>query len=172
MISISRASLPDLADIQQISRTTFLESFKDENAEANMKAYLDQRFSSAQLETEIKNPHSSFYLAKLGNTVIAYLKLNINEAQTEHLLTNALEIERIYILKAHQGRGLGKQLLQLAIDRAIELNKSEIWLGVWEKNHRAIAFYKKNGFQKFDQHVFMLGDDAQTDWLMKRAVSF
>ena len=81
---------------------------------------------------------------------------------------DSLELERIYILKEFQGAGLGKDLLDYTISIAIEHGKKYIWLGVWEHNERAKRFYQKNGFYRIGEHSFVVGDDAQTDFVMRK----
>ena len=165
---IKRVTINDLDQLQKIGRKTFYETFSSANTEENMKKYLDEGFSPEKLTAEINNPDSEFYFAKLDNKVIGYLKLNFGQSQTELKDEKALEIERIYVLKEFQGKNVG----QLLFDKAIQISKQKkadyVWLGVWEGNPRAISFYKKNGFIEFDKHIFKLGDDEQTDILMKR----
>jgi ribosomal protein S18 acetylase RimI-like enzyme len=120
--------------------------------------------------SEIKNPSSSFYLVYDNAAIVAYLKLNIGIAQTEKLLENSMEIERIYVRQAAQRKKIGQFLLQKAIDLAQQQELKAVWLGVWEHNKKAIGFYRKNGFEVFDHHVFVLGNDHQTDLLMKKTV--
>lgn len=170
-ITIRPATLPDLAQLQQIGRQTFFETFAASNSAQNMQAYLAEGFADDKLTAELHNPHSAFYLAEHGHAVIGYLKVNTGPAQTELQATNALEIERIYVLQAYHGRQVGQLLYQQAMQLAAQQRVEYVWLGVWEKNPRAIRFYEKNGFTAFDTHVFVLGDDAQTDILMKRPVA-
>ncbi|MCB0820060.1 MAG: GNAT family N-acetyltransferase, partial [Bacteroidetes bacterium] len=80
---------------------------------------------------------------------------------------NSLEIERVYVLKEFHGMHVGRKLLEKAIELANSQNSEFVWLGVWEKNHKAIRFYEKNGFKPFDKHIFRLGEDEQTDIMMK-----
>ena len=80
---------------------------------------------------------------------------------------NAMEIERIYVLSSFHGKKVGQFLYEHAIQIARDKNVRFVWLGVWEENPRAIQFYKKNGFVEFDKHIFKLGDDLQTDIMMK-----
>jgi len=166
-ISIIKASENDLTVLQKIGRETFKETFSEENTEENMKKYLEEGFSEEKLSTELKNDNSEFYFAKLEGNVIGYLKLNFGVSQTELKDQKALEIERIYVLKEYHGKQVGQLLYQKAIDIAKEKQMKYVWLGVWEKNPRAISFYKKNGFVEFDKHVFILGNDKQTDIMMK-----
>jgi ribosomal protein S18 acetylase RimI-like enzyme len=103
----------------------------------------------------------------MDHNVIGYLKLNKGGSQTELKDNDALEIERIYVLKEFHGKKVGQMLFEKAIQIAKEQNAEFVWLGVWEENKRAIQFYTKNGFVEFDQHVFVLGDEPQTDIMMK-----
>lgn len=132
-----------------------------------MNKYLDEVFSSANLSIELNDKKAEFYFAKLDDKVIGYLKLNFGESQTEIRDDNGLEIERIYVLKEFHGKNVGQLLYNKAIQIAREKNKDYVWLGVWEENPRAINFYKKNGFVAFDKHLFQLGNDLQTDIMMK-----
>ena len=165
-IKITPAQESDIEILLSIARQTFINNYQHKNKPDNFKAYLDKAFNRAQILKEIKHPESAYYLVWHDNALIAYFKLNEGSAQTENQ-PNGLEIERIYIWKAHQGRGLGRQLLNFCLDKAKEKQKAYLWLGVWEKNEAAIAFYEKCGMVKFGEHVFQLGDDAQVDFLMK-----
>ena len=170
-ITLRQASLQDIAQLQQIGRRTFLETFAASNSEQNMRAYLEEGFSLEKLTAELQNPHSIFYFAELNNTVIGYLKVNTGLAQTELQEGNALEIERIYVLQAYHGKKVGQVLYNQAMQLAAQAQADYVWLGVWEENPRAIRFYQKNGFVEFDRHIFRLGDDEQTDILMKRPLT-
>ncbi|NAW50933.1 GNAT family N-acetyltransferase [Elizabethkingia argentiflava] len=166
-IQIKRVTLSHIALLQKIGRQTFHETFSSENTEENMKKYLEEGFSIDKLTTELKNEFSAFYFAILGEKVIGYLKLNMGPSQTEIQDQNALEIERIYVLQDFYGKKVGQLLFEKAMRIAHEKNVNYVWLGVWEKNLRAIRFYQKNGFVEFDRHIFSLGDEEQTDLMMK-----
>lgn len=153
--------------LQTISRQTFHETFAAVNSEANMKQYLEESLSLEKLGTELNNPESSFYFVKDGDEIIGYLKLNTGDAQTESQDKDALEIERIYVLKSYHGKEIGRLLFDKAMEEAQRRQSPYLWLGVWEENHRAISFYRKQGFEPFDTHLFHLGEDVQTDILMK-----
>jgi ribosomal protein S18 acetylase RimI-like enzyme len=161
----------DINLLQQIATQTFIETFAHVNTEEDMQLYIQNNLSLDQLQQEWDNENSLFYIATLNGSTIGYIKLNQHQAQTVMQGAEAIEIERIYILQAYQGLQYGSLLLHQVITTAHQLNKKFIWLGVWEQNKRAIQFYKKQGFQYFDQHIFMLGNDAQTDWLMKKDLS-
>src|SRR5690606_3301717 len=128
---------------------------------------MENRFSTEKLKSELTDPNAEFYFAELDDKVIGYLKVNFGQSQTEIKDENALEIERIYVLKEFHGKKVGQMLYDKAIEIANEKDAEYIWLGVWEENSRAIHFYKKNGFVEFDKHIFKLGDDEQTDVMMK-----
>ena len=167
-ISVSLIGIEDVAALQKIALEIFTETFKDYNSPDNLQKYLDEKFSIDKLTEELNNPYSTFYFAQLGEEVIGFLKTNIGNAQTELKDLNAFEIERIYVLQAFHGKQVGQLLMNKAIEEARKTTCSYIWLGVWEENDRAIRFYTKNGFVKFDTHIFKMGDDEQTDWMMKR----
>jgi diamine N-acetyltransferase len=170
-IDIEKVTLNDIEQLQKIGRQTFYETFSARNTEENMEKYLDERFSLEKLTTELKEKDSEFYFAKFVNNVIGYLKLNFGRLQTELKDDKALEIERIYVLKEFHGKNVGQILYDKAIQIANQKKVDYVWLGVWDKNPRAINFYRKNGFIQFDKHVFKLGNDEQTDIMMKLKIS-
>jgi diamine N-acetyltransferase len=166
-IKIQQINNSHIAALQQIGRQTFSETFAESNSAENMTKYLEEAYSLEKLTEELNNPNSFFYFAKLDEKVIGYLKINMGGSQTEIKDNDALEIERIYVLKEFHGKNVGQLLFDKAITIAKELQVAYVWLGVWEENKRALQFYTKNGFVEFDQHVFVLGDEAQTDIMMK-----
>lgn len=166
-IEIQKVTLDHIDQLQKIGRQTFFETFASGNTEENMKNYLDEGFSVAKLTSELNDNNAEFYFAKLDDQVIGYLKLNFGQSQTELKDDHALEIERIYVLKDFHGKSVGQILYDKAIQIARQKCADYVWLGVWEENPRAINFYKKNGFVAFDQHVFKLGNEQQTDIMMK-----
>jgi diamine N-acetyltransferase len=165
-IRITKCTPEDLLTLQEISCVTFDETFKQQNSPENMKAYLDKAFNLNQLEKELRNSSSEFFFVYFNNELAGYLKVNINDAQSEDMGSEALEVERIYIKSDFQKHGLGKYLFNKAVDLAQENNKSKIWLGVWEKNENAIAFYKRMGFVETGSHSFYMGDEEQIDIIM------
>jgi ribosomal protein S18 acetylase RimI-like enzyme len=166
-IYIRKVNNGDINQLQKIGRQTFFETFSDGNTGGNMRKYLEHGFSIEKLTFEFNSHDSQFYFAELNNNVIGYLKLNFGSSQTELNDNKALEIERIYVLKEFHGKKVGHLLYEKAIQIAMLANAEYVWLGVWEENLRAISFYKKNGFIEFDKHIFKLGDDEQTDLMMK-----
>lgn len=166
-IKIKEVTIIDIDRLQKIGRQTFSETFSAVNSEENMINYLADGFSIEKLSAEMNDVNSEFYFAWCNDEVIGYLKLNFGNSQTELKENKALEIERIYVLKEYHGKNIGQLLYDRAIEVATQKGAEYIWLGVWEENPRAINFYKKNGFIEFDIHIFKLGNDEQTDIMMK-----
>ncbi len=140
-IIIKKVTLNDLDRLQKSSRQTFSETFAAKNTEENMRKYLEEGFSTKKLTDELNNKESAFYFAELNGEVVG--------------------------LKEFHGKNVGQLLYQKAVDIAREKDVDYVWLGVWEENERAINFYRKNGFVEFDKHIFKLGEDEQTDIMMK-----
>lgn len=166
-LEIRKVTSDDIYQLQTIGRQTFFETFSEGNTEENMAKYLEEGFSYEKLNEELKDINSETYFATHENEIIGYLKLNVGKSQTELKDDNALEIERIYVLNKFHGKNVGQKLYEKAVQIANWKNCNYLWLGVWEENSRAINFYKKNGFVEFDQHIFKLGNDEQTDIMMK-----
>ena len=169
-MQIRKLDITDLENLQKISITTFRETFEEVNSEEDMQKYLDENLSLERLKNELENLDSEFYFIENENKNLGYLKLNFENAQTEKVEENYFEIERIYVLKAFLGQKIGQILFDKAIEIGREKNLEYVWLGVWEENHRAIKFYKKNGFEIFGKHDFVLGEDVQTDLLIKMKI--
>ncbi|MEH0158634.1 GNAT family N-acetyltransferase [Limibacter armeniacum] len=169
-ISIRKVGSNEVEFLQELGRRTFLETFGDSNTNEDMEDYLSESFDYHKLKAEVVHPLSDFYFAEVNGNVVGYLKLNLGEAQTESELQNACEIERIYVLSEYLGKKVGQQLFEKAVAIAKSTNVEWLWLGVWEHNQRAIRFYEKNGMEVFGQHVFKLGEDEQTDLLMRLAL--
>ncbi|MCM3765576.1 GNAT family N-acetyltransferase [Neobacillus niacini] len=170
-IQINQCNLGDLRTLQEISIETFNETFKDQNSPENMDAYLERAFNLNQLEKELSNSSSRFFFVYFNNELAGYIKVNIDDAQSEEMGNESLEVERIYIKSKFQKHGLGKVLLNKAIEIATERNKKKIWLGVWEKNENALAFYKRLGFVQTSAHSFYMGDEEQTDFIMTKILN-
>ncbi|MEL4309091.1 GNAT family N-acetyltransferase [Joostella sp. CR20] len=166
-MEIRKANVQDVEKLKEIGKLTFAETFSSENSEENMNEYLENGFSTKKLTAELTDQNAEFYFAELNEKTIGYLKVNVGQSQTEIKDKNALEIERIYVLKEFHGKKVGQILYDKAIELAKEKNVKYVWLGVWEQNPRAIRFYEKNGFKAFDKHIFKLGNDEQTDIMMK-----
>lgn len=167
---IRTADRNDLDLLRELGIRAFTDTFGQYNTAENMKLYVEKSFSREQLEMEISDPAAVFLLAYDGDAVAGYVRLRKKENPEGLNSVNALEIERLYAAPEYIGKQAGRILMEASIQYAVENGFDTIWLGVWEKNARAIRFYEKHGFEKFGEHVFMLGNDAQTDWLMKKTI--
>jgi ribosomal protein S18 acetylase RimI-like enzyme len=166
-IKIRECREDEIEELQSISYLTYDETFRHLNTPETMQKYLSESFNRDTLLDEIRNPNSTFYLMHIDDSLVGYLKLNEAPAQTDINDPLALEIERIYIYKQYKGRGFGKELMKFALEKAEERGKRYAWLGVWEKNVDAIAFYEKTGFKIAGRHSFRMGDEIQLDYIMK-----
>lgn len=169
-IIINQATQQDVTKLLQLAKETFTETFAPYNTEANMNKYLAERFSVEKIQSEFNNANSLFFIAWEAQYPVGYLKLNTGNAQTELQDNTAIEIERIYVKGSHHGQKVGQLLYEKAMDVARAKQKTYLWLAVWEQNSRAIGFYRKNGFVEFDKHMFILGDEKQTDIMMKKPI--
>jgi ribosomal protein S18 acetylase RimI-like enzyme len=169
-ITLNQASVTDFKVIQAIGKETFYETFAESNSEKDMQKYLSENFSDIKVKQELSNQESQFFIAWEGDVPIGYLKVNTGQAQTELQDPLALEIERIYVSASYHGKKIGQLLYDKALEIAHQKNKKSIWLGVWEENPRAIRFYEKNGFVEFDRHIFKMGNDNQTDIMMRKII--
>jgi ribosomal protein S18 acetylase RimI-like enzyme len=168
MVTIQKVKISEVETLLNFSKETFYEFFAGWNDPANMEAYSAIAFAPQKMLSELSNPNSEFYFALNEDVIVGYMKLNFNNAQTDIQDKNALEVERIYVSGKYHGKYIGKQLLDFSIEIARSKQFNYVWLGVWEHNEKAMAFYKRNGFETFGSHDFMLGDDKQTDLLMKK----
>lgn len=164
---LKKCSLTDILTLQEVS----CETFKHQNSPENLKAYLEKAFNIKQLEKELSTMDTEFFFIYLNEEVAGYVKVNTHDAQSEKMGDESLEIERIYIRAKFQKLGLGKYLIKKAEEIAAKENKKNIWLGVWEMNENAIAFYTKMGFVQTGAHSFYLGDDEQTDFIMTKTLA-
>src|SRR5690606_655897 len=135
-MKIRKVNIQDIEKLKEIGKLTFAETFSSENSEEDMREYLEEGFSTEKLKTALTDKNAEFYFAELDDSVIGYLKVNLGQSQTEIKEKNALEIERIYVLKEFHGKKVGQILYNKAIELAKEKNVEYVWLGVWEQNPR------------------------------------
>ena len=169
-IIIREATTDDAEMIAELSRQTFYETFAADNRKEDMEKFMNEQFTTSTLIEEVGAPGNIFLLAYVNEEVAGYARLR-EKADNMFHYKPTLEIARIYAASSMIGKGVGKRLMGSAIAYARMLQKEIIWLGVWEKNQRAIEFYQKFGFEKFGEHDFVLGDDIQKDWLMKKEIT-
>lgn len=167
---IKKALVSDYNDIAAISSKTFFETFSAVNTAENMENYLHENFNVEQVKKELENSSNVFLIALIGHEIIGYVKLKNDNPPEELKHEETIEVERIYVLKKYHDLKIGFALMQQCIEEARHRNCKSIWLGVWEHNPKALAFYNKWGFETFGSHIFKLGDDLQTDFLMRKKI--
>jgi ribosomal protein S18 acetylase RimI-like enzyme len=168
-ILIRQATVQDATMISELSIATFRETYAEFNTASNMDAYILKHFKVAQLEEEIRDEDQNiFFITFVDEVPAAYVKLSVANSPAALQGTRPIEIERFYVLKPYQEQKLGSTLMSYCLSNAIRKGYETLWLGVWQQNDKAIAFYERWGFEKFGAHIFQLGNDEQSDWLMKR----
>jgi ribosomal protein S18 acetylase RimI-like enzyme len=170
-IAVRFATKEDAALIAEMSRRTFHDSFAAQNTKEDMDKFMNEQFSNDALVKEVGEDENIFLLALFNNETAGYVKMREGEKRPEFENIPAIEIARIYAVQHSIGKGVGTALMEKCIDVAKEMNRQIIWLGVWEHNRRAIDFYTRWGFEKFGEHDFVLGNDVQRDWLMKKNIN-
>jgi diamine N-acetyltransferase len=170
-LRIRYATEEDKELIADMSRETFFQTFAPFNSKADMDSFMTERFTREALMEEVGLPENIFFLAYHDDLPAGYVRLREGSENGTFNDIPSIEIARIYAAAEFIGKGVGSFLMEECIRVARERKKQILWLGVWEKNDRAIKFYTKWGFEKYGEHIFMLGNDAQTDWLMKRSLS-
>jgi len=169
-LKIIQCTEGDLETIQKIGIETYDETFRSMNTDDTMDKYLTEAFSMDKLITEFHSIGCKFYFLFSDEALVGYLKLNEAPSQSDINDPDSLEIERIYVRKAYKGKGFGRILMNYALEQANTLKKKYAWLGVWEKNTDAIAFYKKMSFTEAGKHSFRMGDEIQSDYIMKTEI--
>jgi ribosomal protein S18 acetylase RimI-like enzyme len=170
MTLIRETTLADLPALQQVAIQTQVDTFMAYNTEANMKAYLDKAYNLESLKMELQEPGSRNCLAFIDEELAGFVRLR-ESTEVEHLLgKNTIEMQRLYVMHKFHGRKVGATLMRDTLAYARSKKYEWLWLGVWEKNERAQTFYTRWGFERFSEHIFQMGDDPQTDWLLRRRV--
>lgn len=169
--TVRQCAIEDLHTLREISYHTFREAFAEMNTPESMKAYLEVAFNTEKLRAELANSSSLFYFVYCNEVLAGYLKLNEEMAQTDICDPLSIEIERIYIVKEFRGKGLGGFLLNKSAEIASSRKKTYLWLGVWENNENALRFYKRNGFYEMGKHSFFMGEEEQTDFILRKDIT-
>lgn len=169
LFTIRNACADDVDLLTNIGRKTFEESFAEFNTQENMANYLAKAFNVTRQKEELAQPGSLFLIAEVNGTAVGYARLLAGKGG-ETCLTgkNSIELVRIYLFNNCIGKGYGSQLMDACLEEARKRSHDSVWLGVWEKNDRAIRFYEKWGFIKVGLHVFHLGNESQTDHIMEK----
>ncbi|PTQ83815.1 spermine/spermidine N-acetyltransferase [Trichococcus patagoniensis] len=167
-LEIRKCTHDDIPLLQTIGIETFSDTFADQNTPEDLQAYLDKAYAFPQMEKELVTDGSTFFFVYADEHLAGYMKVNTDEALTEDNGTDSLEIERIYVRPGFKRKGIGRYLLEHAIGLAQQAGKRNIWLGVWEHNAPARAFYKTMGFERTGEHAFYMGADKQIDHIMTK----
>ena len=168
MIAIRKARAADISSLVALARHTFEISFAKDNTPENMANYLNETFTAEKIESELEESQSQYFVAASDEKLVGYARVRFSEEVKDKLIGPSLELQRIYVAPESQGLNIGSQLMESCIEYAISNGYHWIWLGVWEKNFSAQKFYQRWGFEKFGAHIFQMGDDPQTDWLMSK----
>lgn len=171
-IKVRIATKADAALIADLSRQTFYDSFAEQNTKENMDKFMEEKFTKKNLMAEVGAANNIFLLAYFNDKPVGYARLRENNNPPDLKGLASIEIARIYAIQEMIGKGAGKALMLKSIAIAKEKKKNVMWLGVWEKNKRAYDFYKKWGFEKFADNDFILGNEVQRDWLMKKSLVY
>jgi ribosomal protein S18 acetylase RimI-like enzyme len=170
MPEIRRARFDEMPVIRNLAIEIYSDTFSSMNTPENMQAFFESEYNLPKMQAEWHEPGSLYFVAVVDNMYAGYLRLRTNR-EVEHLLgSNTIELHRLYVHRDFQDQKLGSKFMNHALEISKDLKYEWIWLGVWEKNFKAQAFYAKWGFERFSEHTFLMGDDAQTDWLLKRKV--
>jgi diamine N-acetyltransferase len=169
---IRAAHRSDIEALAVLAAQTFREAFAGDNAPDDINSYVSEAFSAERLRSEFADARNQFVLAFLGEreAPVGYAKLRMGRADASVQGPDPIELERLYVLRSALGRGIGAALMRACLDAASRGGHRTLWLGVWERNARAIAFYERWGFEVVGDHAFHLGSDEQTDLIMERAV--
>lgn len=172
-LEIRPAWAGDIEALAALAERTFRDTFAAENRAADLDAYVRGAFSSERLQEELSEPQSIFLVAFLGRAPdpIGYAKLRTGTPDLSVTGANPIEIERLYVDRNALGRGVGAALMRHCLKHAASGGHGTVWLGVWERNQRAIAFYERWGFVTVGSHLFRLGSEDQRDLILTRPVS-
>jgi ribosomal protein S18 acetylase RimI-like enzyme len=166
VVLIQRATLSDAASLAVIAEQTFRETFAADNSAESINLHCAQNFSAQIQGGEISDPQLITLLAEITGELAGFAQLRLAHATPCVEGDRPAELHRIYVSSKWHGRGAAKELMRAVYDAAAKAGSDCIWLGVWERNLRAIAFYRKCGFSVVGDHVFMLGQERQRDLIM------
>jgi len=170
-LTIHKAGIQDIDTLVQLSITTFRDAFGPANTKEDMDKYLAEEMSIEKLSAELNDKGNYFFMVSVHEKAVGYAKMLVADIPEELADTNPVEIERIYVLQAYHNKKIGAVLMDHCITFAVQDGYDILWLGVWEHNPKAIRFYERMGFELFGAHDFLLGNDMQTDVLMKKKLS-
>lgn len=166
-MNIRYGTTDDAKMLSELGARTFYDTFAKDNTPENIASYIKESFSQEIQSNELSEPKNIFLIAESEGISIGYAKLIMNSKDESIRGTRPLEIKRIYVSQEYLGQGMGKELMKATISEARQRGCDCVWLGVWERNQRAIDFYKKWGFREVGTHIFSVGEDPQNDFVME-----
>lgn len=169
-MQIRTASPGDAARLADFARQAFSDAFAADNRPEDMALYLAQTFGPTQQRAELEDPSMRTMIGEIDGELVAYAQLRDAGAPACLAGHRTLELSRFYVGASWKGRGVAAPMMAAVAREAGERGADSLWLGVWEHNARAIAFYRKHGFERVGEQGFLLGTDPQTDWVMERRV--
>lgn len=171
-LTIREAVPEDAKLLTDLAYTTFWDAFAHhpKNAPDDLNHYMRQAFNQEQITAELAGEKNIFLIAEIDGEAAGYSKIIIDNIEPGIKAERPVELARLYAHQKHLGQGVGQKLLDACFDRGRAEDRDVMWLGVWEFNPRAQRFYEKNCFRVVGSHVFLLGEDEQTDLLMQRSL--
>jgi GNAT superfamily N-acetyltransferase len=169
-LTIRRGTLEDAGLLSELGACTFSETFAADNTAEDLATYIATSFNVSQQTAELEDSDSTFLIAEVDGRAAGYAMLHEGEPEKGIESVNAIELVRLYVSRDWLGRGIGEQLMRACVDEARQTGHETLWLGVWEHNGRAQAFYRKWNFRAVGEHMFQLGSDMQRDILMERTL--
>ncbi len=168
-ILIRRATILDASLLADVGAVCFRDAFGADNDPEDLKLHLETTYNVETIRQALDDPTITYLIAEISGTAFGFARLSVAETPVKITLNDAIELQQIYVLKRGWGKGFGPTLMEKSVEFARDHQKTGLWLGVWKKNNRAIAFYKKWGFEITGEHTFMVGNDSQQDFLMELA---
>ena len=166
-VHIRTANLQDHELLASLGARAFREAFASDNTPEDMTDYLAKAFGPDRQAAELADPGTTFLIAEAEGETVGYARLKVGPAPDCIQGLHPVEIARLYSIAAWIGRGVGAALMQACLGQAARLGCDVIWLDVWERNLRAIEFYRRWGFVEVGTQAFVLGHDVQNDLLMQ-----
>ncbi|MBF0842057.1 GNAT family N-acetyltransferase [Staphylococcus lentus] len=170
-VTIDKIKNEEVTVLSKICKQTFSDAFKHTMSEEDLKTFFKESYSTEALLDEMSNKQSWYFFARYNGEVAGYMKLNIGDAQTEPKGEDYLEVQRLYMYREFQSKGIGSILMEKAFEIARDNGKKKLWLGVWENNYRAIEFYERHGYKITGSHQFYAGNDISTDYIVETNIS-
>jgi ribosomal protein S18 acetylase RimI-like enzyme len=173
ILKVRKSDSKDAETLARIAWKSFYDAFAEhpKNAPEDLNAYMQEAFSVAAIAADLADNENVYFVAELDGELVGYAKLKLDSREQCTSGDRPIELCRLYSLNEYIGKGIGKTLMLKCLDFAKQNGHDFMWLGVWEYNYRAQDFYRKFGFEKCGEHVFQLGTDPQTDWILEKPLT-